>query len=74
MTVTLLLLTVYSISPFKPLTLFACVETPGLHHNGKKKKVKNHTDLFHQTSKNNNKHLFPAFSILGFISNLILTN
>lgn len=36
MTVTLLLFTVYSVSPFKPLTLFACMETPGLHHNGKK--------------------------------------
>lgn len=60
MTVTLLLFTVYSVSPFKPLTLFACMETPGLHHNGKKKKVKNHTDIFHQTSKNNNKHLFSS--------------
>jgi len=61
MAVALLIFAFYSISPFKPLTLFSGMETPG--HHKKKKKVRNHTDLFQQTSKNNKKHLiFPAFS------------
>lgn len=74
MTVALLLCTVYSVSPFKPLTLFACMETLGLHHNGEKKLKTTQISFTKLQRIVSNISFFQPSPILGFISNLILTS